>query len=56
MVQHFGYRMRYNKLTEPDAKVDRDLMQREFNSMLKRPAPCLPVCWMFRPTTNAPLL
>ena len=36
MVQHFGYRMRYNKLTEPDAKVDRDLMQREFNSMLKK--------------------
>ncbi len=36
MIQHFGYRMRYNKLTEPDAKVDRGLMQRAFNSWLKR--------------------
>lgn len=36
MMQHFGYRMRYNKLTEPDAKVDRGLMQRAFNSWLKR--------------------
>lgn len=35
MMQHFGYRMRYNKLTEPDAKVDRGLMQRAFNSWLK---------------------
>lgn len=35
-MQHFGYRMRYNKLTEPDAKVDRGLMQRQFNSFLKR--------------------
>ena len=36
MMQHFGYRMRYNKLTEPDAKVDRGLMQRQFNSWLKK--------------------
>lgn len=36
MIQHFGYRMRYNKLNEPDAKVDRGLMQRAFNSWLKR--------------------
>lgn len=35
MIQHFGYRMRYNKLTEPDAKVDRGLMQRAFNTWLK---------------------
>ena len=36
MVQHFGYRLRYNKLTEPDAKVDRGIMQRAFNSYLKK--------------------
>lgn len=36
MMQHFGYSMRYNKLTEPDAKVDRGLMQRAFNSYLKK--------------------
>ncbi|MCU7963591.1 DEAD/DEAH box helicase family protein [Shewanella sp. SW32] len=36
MMQHFGYRMRYNKLTEPDAKVDRSLMQRAFNAWLKK--------------------
>lgn len=36
MMQHFGYRMRYNKLTEPDSKVDRGLMQRAFNGFLKR--------------------
>jgi hypothetical protein len=35
MMQHFGYRMRYNKLTEPEAGVDRGLMQRAFNSWLK---------------------
>lgn len=35
-MQHFGYRMRYNKLTEPDAKVDRGVMQRQFNSWLKK--------------------
>lgn len=36
MIQHFGYRMRHGKLTEPDAKVDRGLMQRQFNAWLKR--------------------
>lgn len=36
MMQHFGYTMRYNKLTEPDSKVDRGLMQRNFNTWLKR--------------------
>lgn len=36
MMQHFGYRMRYNKLTEPPPEVDRGIMQRQFNSWLKR--------------------
>ena len=36
MMQHFGYRMRYGKLTQPDAKVDSGLMQRQFNSWLKK--------------------
>jgi hypothetical protein len=36
MMQHFGYRMRYGKLTAPDAKVDSGLMQRQFNSWLKK--------------------
>lgn len=36
MMQHFGYRMRYNKLTEPDKNVNRGLMQRQFNSWLKK--------------------
>lgn len=35
-MQHFGYRMRYNKLTQPDAKVDSGLMQRQFNGWLKK--------------------
>ena len=35
-MQHFGYRMRYNKLTQPDAKVDTGLMERQFNSWLKK--------------------
>ncbi|MCP4471193.1 MAG: DEAD/DEAH box helicase family protein, partial [Gammaproteobacteria bacterium] len=34
-VEHFGYRMRYGKLTEPEADVDRGLMQRQFNQWLK---------------------
>jgi hypothetical protein len=29
-ISNFGYRMRYNKLTEPDAKVDKDLMLQVF--------------------------
>lgn len=36
MMQHFGWRMRYNKLTEPDKDVNRGLMQRQFNSWLKK--------------------
>lgn len=36
MMQHFGYRMRYNKLTEPEAGVDRGLMQRQFNAWLRK--------------------
>lgn len=36
-MQHFGYTMRYNKLTEPDgSKVDRGLLQRQFNGWLKK--------------------
>jgi len=35
-MTHFGYRMRYNKLTKPDAKVDSGLMQRQFNTWLKK--------------------
>lgn len=36
MMQNFGYRMRYGKLTAPDSKVDSGLMQRQFNTMLKK--------------------
>lgn len=35
-MQHFGYTMRTNKLTRPDAKVDSGLMERQFNAWLKR--------------------
>ncbi len=35
-ITHLGYRKRYGKLTEPDAKVDRGLMQRQFNGWLKK--------------------
>ncbi|WP_452124558.1 DEAD/DEAH box helicase family protein, partial [Entomomonas asaccharolytica] len=35
-IQHFGYRMRYNKLTRPDSNVDGELMEREFNEWLKK--------------------
>jgi hypothetical protein len=35
-MQHFGYSMRYNKLTRPDANVDGGLMQRQWNANLKR--------------------
>lgn len=39
--QHFfmtrlGYSMRYNTLTQPDAKIDSGLLQRQFNSELKK--------------------
>lgn len=36
MIRHFGYRMRVGKLTEPGPEVDRGLMQRAFNSYLKK--------------------
>ena len=32
MVKHFGYRMRYNKLTRPDAKVDNRVMEVQFHN------------------------
>lgn len=35
MMTHFGYRMRYGKLTTPDSKVDSGLMERAFNAWLK---------------------
>lgn len=34
-IEHFGYRMRYNKLTEPEAEVNRDLMERQFHQWLR---------------------
>lgn len=36
MMQHFGYRMRTGKLTEPGPEVDRDIMQRQFNTWLRQ--------------------
>ena len=35
-VEHFGYRMRYNKLTLPDAEVNNSLMEREFHEWLRK--------------------
>lgn len=36
-MQHFGYSMRYNKLTKPDpTKVDTGLLQRNFNGWLRK--------------------
>lgn len=35
-VSNFGYRMRYNKLTEPDAQVDVAMMEREFSDRLRQ--------------------
>ena len=35
-INHFGYRMRNNKLTAPDAQVDLDLMERTFNTWLRK--------------------
>ena len=35
-IQHFGYRMRNNKLTQPDAGVDNGVMEREFHEHLKK--------------------
>lgn len=34
-MQNFGYSMRYNRLTTPDARVDSGLMERNFNATLK---------------------
>jgi hypothetical protein len=36
MMQHFGWRMRNGKLTQPPAEVDSDLMQRQFNTWLRK--------------------
>ena len=36
MMTHFGYRMRYGKLTKPDANVNSDLMERNFNTWLRK--------------------
>ncbi len=36
MMQHFSYRMKTGKLTEPDARVDRGNLQRQFNAWLKK--------------------
>jgi GGDEF domain-containing protein len=36
MVEHFGHRIRYHKLTEPGPEVNRGLLQRQFNSWLKK--------------------
>lgn len=35
-VQHFGYRMKTNKLTKPDAEVNSEVMEREFHEYLRR--------------------
>ena len=34
-IKHFGYRMRYNKLTKPDADVNTSLMEMEFHKSLE---------------------
>lgn len=36
MVQNFGYRIRYHKLTQPESAVDRAVFEREFHERLKR--------------------
>lgn len=35
LMQHFGYRMRTNKLTAPESGVDSELMEQNFNQWLK---------------------
>ncbi|MGP9790711.1 PLxRFG domain-containing protein [Roseinatronobacter sp. NSM] len=35
MVQNFGYRMRYNKLTRPEGDVNSAVMERQFHERLK---------------------
>jgi hypothetical protein len=36
LIENFGYRMRYGKLTKPDAAVNTEHMEIEFNSRLQR--------------------
>jgi hypothetical protein len=36
MIKHYGYRMRMGKLTKPDADVNTDLMEINFNKWLKQ--------------------
>lgn len=36
MMRHFGFRMRYNKLTAPDAGVNSQIMEQQFNDWLKK--------------------
>ena len=36
MVSNFGYRIRYHKLTKPEAAVDTGVFEREFHERLKR--------------------
>lgn len=35
MMEHFGYRMRYNKLTAPEAEVESELLEQNFNQWLQ---------------------
>jgi hypothetical protein len=34
-MQHFGYRMKYGKLTKPEAAVQNDVMERQFHEYLR---------------------
>lgn len=36
MMEHFGYRMRYGKLTKPDVKVDTSVNEIEFHEWLRK--------------------
>lgn len=36
MIEHFGYHMRYNKLTKPDKTVDNAVMEVEFHEWLRK--------------------
>lgn len=35
-IRHFGYRMRYGRMEQPDAKVNTALMEQNFNTWLKQ--------------------
>ena len=35
-IDHFGYKMRYNRLERPDAEVDSGIMEREFHDWLEK--------------------